>query len=158
MSGPSLFRRHIAHDRLQFEELFQPSLPPFSAVARLFEAPKTASEVDPRAINMNVAGSNTPGDPACPLQISRGHKPGQSIRGIVRDSDSVGFIFIRDDAKSASSRRMLADLPPSSCITRFTVGARKQSHRACRNASATPASPATRRPACLLPDPRWLGS
>jgi len=158
MSGPSLFRRHIAHDRLQFEELFQPSLPPFSAVARLFEAPKTTSEVDPRAINMNVAGSNTPGDPACPLQISRGHNPGQSIGSIVRDSDSVVFIFIRDDAKSASSRRMLADLPPSSCITRFTVGARKQSHRACRNASATPASPATRRPACWFHDPRWLRS
>src|ERR1039458_4932050 len=68
MSGRSLLRRHIPHDRLQFQEFFEPSLTPFSAVARLFEAPKTTSEVDPRAIDMNVAGANAPGDPACPLQ------------------------------------------------------------------------------------------
>src|SRR5665811_391460 len=105
----SLFRRCVTEDRFQFEEFFQPSLTPFSAVARLFEASKTASEVDPRAINMNVAGANAPGDPACPLQISGGHKPGQAIRGIVRDSDSVGFIFIRDDAKNGSENLLVRD-------------------------------------------------
>src|ERR1019366_1550923 len=109
MSGTSLFRRCVTEDRFQFEEFFQPSLPPFSTVARLFEAPKTTSEVDPRAINMNVAGSNAPGDPACPLPISRGHKPGQSIRGIVRDSDSVVFVFIRDDAKNGSENLLACD-------------------------------------------------
>src|ERR1035441_6364677 len=104
-----LFRGRVSQNRLQFQEFFQPSLPPFSAVARLFEAPKTTSEVDPRAIDMNVAGSNTPGDPACPLQISRGHEPGQSIRGIVRDSDSVVFIFIWDDAKNGSENLFARD-------------------------------------------------
>ena len=46
LSGAFLFRGCIPHDRLQFEELFKPGLSPFSAVARLFEASKTASEVD----------------------------------------------------------------------------------------------------------------
>jgi hypothetical protein len=65
-AGPvnSLPPAGVAKDGFQLEKLFQPSLTPLSAVVRLLEASKTTSEVNSRAINVDVAGSNPLSDKA----------------------------------------------------------------------------------------------
>ena len=48
----------IAKNGFQFEEFLEARFAPLAAVARLFVASETAGEIEPRAIDVNVARTN----------------------------------------------------------------------------------------------------
>src|SRR5580692_2682353 len=98
----SLLLRGVTEDGLQLKEFFESSLAPLSAVAGLFVAAETTSEVDSCAVDVYVTCSNAPCHPACALCVSRCHETRQPVRRVVRNLDRVIFGFIRDDAKNGS--------------------------------------------------------
>ncbi len=51
----ALFSGSVAKNRFQLKELFKARFAPLSAVAGLFVASETTTEIHPRAIQMNVA-------------------------------------------------------------------------------------------------------
>src|ERR1700675_3594782 len=67
------FNGRVAKDGFQLEEFFESGHAPFASVARLFVAPKTTSEIQPRAIDVHVARSNSFCNPTCALEVARRH-------------------------------------------------------------------------------------
>src|SRR5271156_2122694 len=72
--SPKLFlKRRVPKNRLQFQEFLESCDAPFTPVARLFVAPETTAEVDPRAVDVHVTRSHSLRNPACALEVSRRH-------------------------------------------------------------------------------------
>src|ERR1700726_485258 len=98
----SFCNRRITKNSLQFKELLQTCLPPFPAVSRLFVAPETTGEVDAGTIDVNISRSNSLRNPVCPLKVSCSNKTTQAIARVIRNSNRVVFVFIRNHAKDRS--------------------------------------------------------
>src|SRR5271166_4030607 len=99
----------ITENSFQLKEFLEALFAPFSPVARLLVTSETAREVDPRAVDVYIAGSNAPGDPAGALQITRCYKARQPIASIVGDSYRILLIFIGDNAENGSENFLACD-------------------------------------------------
>src|SRR5207244_6533547 len=89
--------RCVAEDGLQLEELREPRLAPFAAVAGLLVAAKRGAEIGLCTVHVHVSRSDPLCDPSRTLEVARGDVAGEAVRRVVRDAQGIALVLVGND-------------------------------------------------------------
>ena len=115
------FSGRISKDGFQFQKFLEPGFAPFPTVSRLFVTPEAAAKMEAGRVAAHVARSDSFGDAAGVLEITRCHIAGESVGRVVGNVNGIVFIFVRDDAKNRAAGQDTAEDPRRSLQLITTV-------------------------------------